>query len=112
MLRARSGRAGSIVISLRVIPGVLAATEGVFRIAPIEGYVGTAVRVSARAVDGAAIDAVLASLANVLGVPKRRLTLVGGAKSRTKTFALEAEGGVEAAALTSVQQVLDALPER
>ncbi len=43
-----------------------------------------AVRVQARAVDGKATKAALAALAKALGVPSEAVTLVGGAKNRTK----------------------------
>ena len=44
------------------------------------------VRVSARAVDGAATAATIEALANALGVPKRSVVLVSGATSRTKVI--------------------------
>lgn len=42
------------------------------------------VRVAARAVDGAATEAVLAALADAFDVPTRAVTLVHGRTSRTK----------------------------
>jgi len=42
------------------------------------------VRVSARAVDGQATAAALAAVAAAFGVPRRAVTLVAGASSRTK----------------------------
>jgi uncharacterized protein YggU (UPF0235/DUF167 family) len=42
------------------------------------------VRVSARAVDGQATEAALTSVARAFGVPRRAVTLVAGAASRTK----------------------------
>jgi len=42
------------------------------------------VRVSARAVDGRATDAALTAVARAFGVPRRAVTLVTGASSRTK----------------------------
>jgi uncharacterized protein YggU (UPF0235/DUF167 family) len=42
------------------------------------------VRVAARAADGAANAAVVAALADALGVPKRAVTIVSGAASRLK----------------------------
>jgi uncharacterized protein len=42
------------------------------------------VRVSARAVDGAATNAALAAVAEAFGVSRRAVTLVTGATSRTK----------------------------
>jgi uncharacterized protein YggU (UPF0235/DUF167 family) len=51
------------------------------------------VRVSARAVQGAAIAAVLKVVAEALGVPARDVTLVSGATSRSKV--LEIPDGLE-----------------
>jgi uncharacterized protein YggU (UPF0235/DUF167 family) len=42
------------------------------------------VRVGARAVDGKAPEAALAAVAAALGVPRRQVTLIRGAASRTK----------------------------
>jgi uncharacterized protein YggU (UPF0235/DUF167 family) len=42
------------------------------------------VRVSARAVDGRATEAALSAVATAFGVPRRAVTLVSGATSRTK----------------------------
>ena len=42
------------------------------------------VRVSARAVDGRATEAALTSVARAFGVPRRAVTLVAGAASRSK----------------------------
>lgn len=47
------------------------------------------VAVSAPPVDGAANDAVIEALADALGIPKRRITLVRGASSREKTLRIE-----------------------
>jgi uncharacterized protein len=43
------------------------------------------VRVRERAVDGRATEAALTALADALAVPRRSVTLVAGATSRTKT---------------------------
>jgi uncharacterized protein (TIGR00251 family) len=51
------------------------------------------VRVTARAVDGKATEAVLAAVADALGVPAKDVTLVRGATSRRKL--LEVAGGGE-----------------
>ncbi|MGD0238878.1 MAG: DUF167 domain-containing protein [Streptosporangiaceae bacterium] len=48
------------------------------------------VQVSKRAVDGQATEAALAAVADALGLPRRAVTLVAGATSRTKI--LEVEG--------------------
>ncbi len=50
-------------------------------------------RVSARAVEGAATEAALKAVAEALGVPARDVTLVSGATSRTKV--LEVPDGLE-----------------
>ncbi len=61
------------------------------------------VRVTARAVDGAATQAALVAVAEALGVRRRQVALVSGATSRTKV--LDAEGDDEdvAAALASLR---------
>ena len=48
------------------------------------------VRVSARAVDGAATEAALAAVAKALGVRRRDVRLVTGATSRDKVVEVEA----------------------
>lgn len=52
------------------------------------------VAVSARAVDGAATDAVLAAVAGAFALPRRAVTLVNGRTARTKV--LELNGDVRA----------------
>lgn len=52
------------------------------------------VRVSARAVDGAATEAVLKAVADALGLRPYQVTLVSGATSRTKV--LQVPDGLEA----------------
>ena len=47
------------------------------------------VRVTARAVDGAATEAALAALSGALGLPRRAVRLVSGATSRTKVVELD-----------------------
>jgi uncharacterized protein (TIGR00251 family) len=60
------------------------------------------VRVTAPAVDGKANAAVVAAVADALGISARAVSIVAGATSRTKTLVVD---GVDAAA---VQQLLDA----
>jgi len=52
------------------------------------------VRVSARAVEGAATEAVLVAVAEALGIRRREVSLVSGATSRTKV--LDVPDGLEA----------------
>ena len=54
----------------------------------VEGLHGEAVKVKLRAppVDGAANEALIALLADVLGTAKRDVTIVAGHNSRTKTI--------------------------
>ena len=67
-------------ITVRVRPG--SARPGVGG-----GHDGAlVVRVSARAVDGQATTAALAAVAAAFGVPRRSVTLVSGAASRTKVI--------------------------
>jgi uncharacterized protein YggU (UPF0235/DUF167 family) len=47
------------------------------------------VAVTARAVDGAATDAVLAAVARAFDLPPRQVRLVTGARSRTKVLDLD-----------------------
>lgn len=63
----------------------------------IVGLHGTAlkVRLQAPPVEGAANDALVALIADRLGLPKRAVRVVNGATSRSKT--LEIEGTTEAA---------------
>jgi hypothetical protein len=63
-----------------------------------------AVRVTARAVDGAATEAVLEAVAVALGLPRRQVSLVRGATSRRKVLRV-ALGQVE------LERRLEALAE-
>lgn len=49
------------------------------------------VKVRERAVEGRATEAALAAIADALGVPRRAITLVHGARSRTKTVEIDGE---------------------
>jgi uncharacterized protein (TIGR00251 family) len=69
---------GGIVIDVRVTPrasrsGIDGTHDGALR-----------VRLNAPPVDGAANDALITLMADVLDVPKRAVTIVGGQTSRTK----------------------------
>lgn len=67
-------------LTVRVRPGASRTQAG-------GSYDGAlVVRVSARAVDGAATAATIEALANALGVPRRSVVLVSGATSRTKVI--------------------------
>ena len=57
------------------------------------------VRINAPPVEGAANDELVAFLARTLGVPKQRLAIVSGARSRAKRVRVS---GVNAAALESL----------
>jgi len=57
------------------------------------------VRLAAPPVDGAANDALIAFLAQALGVPKRSVTVVGGEKSRDKRVRID---GLDEAAARAV----------
>jgi uncharacterized protein (TIGR00251 family) len=69
--------------SFRVIPRA--------RRTEIAGRRGDAilVRLAAPPVDGAANDALVAFLSEMLGVPERRITIVRGATSRDKAVAID-----------------------
>jgi uncharacterized protein YggU (UPF0235/DUF167 family) len=62
------------------------------------------VRVTARAVDGAATQAALDAVAEALGVRRRQIALVSGATSRTKVVEVDAEDDQVAAALESLRR--------
>ncbi|HEX5533691.1 MAG TPA: DUF167 domain-containing protein [Actinomycetales bacterium] len=83
--------------SIRVRPGSSRTTVG-----------GThddalVVRVTARAVDGAANEAALAAVAEALGVRRRQVVLVSGATSRTKVVEVDADDERVGAALESLR---------
>jgi uncharacterized protein YggU (UPF0235/DUF167 family) len=62
------------------------------------------VKVGARAVDGRATDAALAAVARAFDVPRRSVTLLTGARSRTKIVEIE---GDEAATRDTLRRLLD-----
>jgi hypothetical protein len=71
------------VLNVRVIPRAPRTR--------VDGERGGAilVRLAAPPVDGAANDALIAFLAEALGLPRRAITLVGGDKSRDKRVSIE-----------------------
>lgn len=52
------------------------------------------VRVQERAVEGKATEAALAAVADALGVPRRKVTLVRGASSRRKVVEIDGDDRV------------------
>lgn len=82
--RAAAGDVGAcegdrVRVTIRVHPGAKRPRVG-------GAYDGAlVVRVTERAVDGRATEAALAAVAAAFGVPRRDVTLVTGATSRTKT---------------------------
>jgi uncharacterized protein (TIGR00251 family) len=79
----------TVRISVRVTPR--ASTNAVASY--VDGVVG--VRLTAPPVEGAANEACCAFIANALGVPKSRVRLVGGAKSRSKTLEVTGTSAAE-----------------
>lgn len=75
-------------LSIRVKPGAGRTSVGG------EHDGALVVRVAARAVDGKATEAALAAVAQACGVPRRAVSLVSGATSRTKI--VDVEGADEA----------------
>lgn len=77
-----SAQDGAVHLRVRVVPRA--------RRNAVEGVEGEAlkVRVTAPPVEGAANEALIAYLAEVLGVPKRDIALVHGARSRVKVLAI------------------------
>jgi uncharacterized protein YggU (UPF0235/DUF167 family) len=67
---------------------VVAVKPGSKRAAIDADAEGITVRVMARAIEGAANEAVQRALARALGVAPSAVTLVRGARARTKTFAI------------------------
>ena len=80
------------LLSIKVIPRA--------RRTEISGRRGDAIliRLAAPPVDGAANEALIAFLAERLGVPRRQITIVRGATSRDKTVAVEGLPPAEIAA--------------
>ena len=77
---------GSVRFSVRLTPrGGLDRVDGV-----VDGVLRA--RVAAPAVDGAANQALLRLLADVLDVPRRDVRLVSGATARTKVIAVDGVG--------------------
>jgi uncharacterized protein YggU (UPF0235/DUF167 family) len=63
------------------------------------------IAVSARPVDGSATDAALTAFADALGLRPRHVSLVSGARSREKVFAIDAPAPLLAAALARVEKL-------
>lgn len=78
---------GSLRFAVRVRPGASRTRVG-GRYGPDDLLV---VAVTARAVDGAATEAVLAALAGAFEVPRRAVRLVSGATARTKVVEVAGE---------------------
>lgn len=96
---------GYLQIQLRVKPGANKGREGVSHVTD------TAVElcVAAQPKDGEANKAVIQVLSKVLGVPRSRLSLTHGLKSRDKIIVL---GDVEGDGQEFANQVLDLLREK
>ena len=77
------GPADESVLRLRASPGSKKTR--------IDGTYGDAlrIRVAAPPVDGKANQALIRFLADVFSVPKKKITLIRGQKSRDKSFAIE-----------------------
>ena len=72
-------------IPVRVRPGASRT-----RVGGRHGAEALVVAVTAKAVDGAATEAVLRAVAEALGMPRRSVSLLVGATSRDKVLAVEA----------------------
>ncbi|KAJ6440952.1 GNAT family acetyltransferase [Purpureocillium lavendulum] len=95
--RPKSPRVGTLRLQLRVKPGASKGREGVSSVA--DDCVELCVAAQAR--DGEANKAVVRLLSETIGLPRTRLELVQGFKSRDKTVVLRdvaADGGSEYAA--------------
>ncbi|MFG1430678.1 DUF167 family protein [Xanthobacter sp. V2C-8] len=90
---------GGIELHVRATPkGGRDALDGVALLA--DGRSVLKVRVRAAPEDGAATAAVARVIAQALGVPASRVVLTAGATARLKTFRVEGDPAVLAAALT------------
>lgn len=87
-------------LTIRVTPG--ARRPGVGGPGGPDGADGPAlaVRVAARAVDGAATEAALAAVAEALGVRRRQVALVRGATARTKVVEVDGDDAALAERVT------------
>ncbi|KAF4980944.1 hypothetical protein FZEAL_3164 [Fusarium zealandicum] len=94
---------GSLHLQLRVKPGAHKNREGVSAIT--EDSIELCVAAQAR--EGEANKAVVQVLSSVLGVPKSRLQLTHGLKSRDKTVVLEGVKGDGEEYAKSVRDMLD-----
>ena len=90
----RRGADGSIVLAVHAQPGA--------RRTEVAGLHGDAlkIRVAAPALEDRANDALIEFLADRFNVPKRNVTLLSGAKSREKRFAIAGTTMEPHAALT------------
>jgi uncharacterized protein YggU (UPF0235/DUF167 family) len=89
----------AVRITVRVKPGSSRAKVG-----GRHGDASLIVAVTAKAVDGAATEAVLRAVADALGLPRRALRLVLGATSRDKVLEVAAESAAGVA--DRVEQLL------
>jgi uncharacterized protein (TIGR00251 family) len=86
------------LIHIRVIPRA--------RRTEISGRRGDAilVRLAAPPVDGAANDALIAYLADRLGLPQRRITIARGATGRDKTLAVDGRTSADVARRLGIEE--------
>jgi uncharacterized protein len=82
------GNRVDVRLTIRVTPGSRRAEIG----GTYDGVL--VVKVRERAVGGKATDAALAALADALGVPRRAITLVHGATSRTKVVEIDGDDAI------------------
>ena len=66
------------------------------------------VRLTAPPVEGAANEALIRLIAEVLGVPRRQVSVVAGSSGRRKILQIEGVSAAQLAALTAGQLVADA----
>ena len=93
---------GRVRVSVRVKPGASRTSVG-GRYGESVGVAGVlVVRVGARAVEGAATDAVLKAVAKAFGLRRADVDLVLGATSRTKVLELHGQDSELSARLTEL----------
>jgi uncharacterized protein YggU (UPF0235/DUF167 family) len=98
------GMAETVRIKVRVKPGASRTKVG-----GRYGEDSLVVAVTAKAVDGAATEAVLRAVADALDVPRRTVSLVLGATSRDKVLEIDGDAVAAAGGAAAVAERLEQL---
>ena len=93
--------AGGVLLSVRLTPkGGRDAIEGIDHLSDGSAFVKA--RVRAAPAGGEANAALIALLAEAIGVPRRNIELVGGAAARLKRLSISGDGPTLTAALAKI----------